>query len=572
MDNMHNYSSALNDFRRARRRAATQELLARLGGRSEDLLSFEEARRAVGTAAQLPRGLQEIPVDAIVGSVGRYEDFTRDFLPRQSIAAGRWAGIRAAIERQGMPPIEVYKLGEAYFVQDGHHRVSVARQVGAPTIEAYVTEIPTKAPLSPEDDADDLILKAELAAFMDETEWKQIEREVDITVTEPGRYRDLREHIAVHRYYMSQEQGREIPLKEAVEHWIDEVYSPVVKSIRRWGLLRDFPGRTEADLYLWLMKHRSELTQQLGWEFNPEESAADLLYRVSQRPVRVLKRIWERFVDVITPDTFESGPATGEWRRQRERAERLFSRVLVSLSGGPGSWEALEQAITLAQREHGEVRGLHVLPKGGDGDSAQVATLRDEFQRRLGDAALPGRVVLEWGGVVKSVEKRARWSDIVVLHLQHPPGSKPSERLRSGMRALIQRSPRPVLQVPRATPMRHALLAFDGSPKATEALYLAAYCAQRWGTEITVLTTKEQGIRRSIQGRAREYLEERGVSAHYVQRIGPAGPTVVAVAGERGCDFVLMGGYGQAPLVEVVLGSTVDFVLREFDGPVLICR
>lgn len=572
VDSMHNYSSALSDFRRARRRAATRELLARFGGRSQDLLSFEEARRAIGTSAQSSRGLQEIPVDAIVGSVGRYEDFTRDFLPRKSIAAGRWASIRAATERRGMPPIEVYKLGDVYFVQDGHHRVSVAKEVGALTIDAYVTEISTKAPLSPEDDAHDLILKAEQAEFRDEMQWSKLEPDLDISFTEPGRYRDLREHIAVHRYFMGQEQGREIPISEAVQHWVETVYKPAVKAIRRWGLLRDFPERTEADLYLWLMKHRSELTQQLGWELNPEESAADLLYRVSRRPVRVLKRIWERFVDLITPDTLESGPATGEWRRQRERAERLFSRVLVALGGDPESWEALEQAITLAQREGGEVRGLHVLPKGGDGDGAEVEALKVEFQRRLGDAAVPGKVVLEWGGIVKSVEKRARWSDIVVLHLKHPPGTRASERLRSGMREVIQRSPRPVLLVPRATPMRHALLAFDGSPKATEALYLAAYCAQRWGIELTVLTTKEQGIRRSIQGRAREYLEERGVPAHYVQRIGPPGPTMVAVAGERGCDFVLMGGYGQAPLVEVVLGSTVDYVLREYDGPVLVCR
>jgi nucleotide-binding universal stress UspA family protein len=569
---MHDYSSALSDFRRARRRAATRELLARLGGRPQGLLSFEEVRKAIGTTGQSSRGLQEIPIEAIAGSVGRYEDFTRDFLPRQSIAAGRWASIRSAIERRGMPPIEVYKLGDVYFVQDGHHRVSVARQVGAKTVEAYVTEIPTKAPLSPDDDADDLILKAEMAAFMDEAEWKQVDREVDITITEPGRYRDLREHIAVHRYYMSQEQDREIPLKDAVEHWIDEVYMPVVNAIRRWGLLRDFPERTETDLYLWLMKHRSALTAQLGWELNPEESAADLLYRVSRRPARVLRRMWEAFVELITPDTLESGPATGEWRRQRERSERLFSRVLVALSGGPGSWEALEQAISLAQRENGEVRGLRVLPKGADGDSEEVAALRQEFHRRLGDAAVPGQVVLEWGEVVQSVERRARWSDIVVLHLQYPPGAKPSERLRSGMRALIQRSPRPVLLVPRATPMRHALLAFDGSPKATEALYLAAYCAQRWGTEITVLTTKEQGTRPSIQERARQYLERHGVQAHYVQRSGPPGPTVVAVAAERGCDFVLMGGYGQAPLVEVVLGSTVDYVLREYGGPVLVCR
>lgn len=572
MEDLHAYSSALSDFRRARRRAAIRDLLARFGGRSQELLSFEEARKAIGQAAQLPRGLQDIPVEAIVGSVGRYEDFTRDFLPRIDRSAGRWANIRLAMERQGLPPIEVYKLGDAYFVQDGHHRVSVARQVGAKTIEAFVTEIPTRAPLSPEDDAGDLILKAEQAAFVEETDWDQLNRDVDISLTEPGRYRELREHIAVHRYYMSQEEGREIPLLEAVNHWLDTVYLPAVRAIRSWGLLRDFPGRTEADLYLWLMKHRSELVKDLGWELSAEESAADLLYRVSRRPVRVLKRGLERLVDWFTPETLETGPPAGEWRRQRRRAERLFGRVLVALSGQGESWEALEAAIRLAQRENGEVRGLHVLPPGGDGDSPAVVGLRAEFQRRLADAGLPGRVELEWGEVIDSVEKRARWSDIVVLHLKHPPGTRPGERLRSGVRAVVQRSPRPVLLVPRATEMRHALLAFDGSPKSTEALYLAAYCAQRWNTQLTVLTSKENGRRGRVQERARTYLEEHGVRAHYEQRAGEAGSLVVRTAAERGCDFVLMGGYGRTPLVEMAFGSTVDYVLREFDGPVLVCR
>lgn len=563
-------SSAINDYRRARRRAAMQELLGRLGGKSQDLLSFDEARRAVGEVGQFPRGLQDIPLDAIVGSVGRYEDFNRQFLPRHQISPGRWAGVRMAAEDKGLPPIEVFKLGEVFFVHDGHHRVSVARQLGAQSIEAYVTEIPTKAPLTPDDDAEDLILKAEQTAFLEDTRLNELRPEVDLILTNAGRYRQLREHIAVHQYFMGLDQQREISFGEAVEHWVDEVYLPAVEAIRSLDWLGDFPGRSEADMYLWLMKHRADLVEELGWQLNPQESAADLLGRFGRHPRRVLRRIWERVYDFLTPDTLETGPPTGEWRREREGVESLFGRVLVAISGVDPDWTALEQAIVLAQREGAEVRGVHVLAKGETKDNLQ--SVQVEFERRLAAAELSGRLVFERGPIARGVERRARWSDIVVVHVAHPPGSKAIERLRSGMRALVQRMPRPVLAVSQATAMQHALLAFDGGLKSTEALNLSAYYARRWGVQLTVLTSKEKGVSSLVQGRARDYLEEQGVQAHYETRRGSPGEELVALAAARGCDFILMGGYGQAPLVEVVLGSTVDHVLREFEGPVLICR
>lgn len=566
------FSGAVEDYRRARRRAAMQELLGRLGRRPRDLLSFEQVRKDLGGTGQFPRGLQEIPLDAIVGSVGRYEDFDRQFLPRQGISASRWARVRQQVEERGLPPIEVFKLGEVYFVHDGHHRVSVARQVGARSIEAFVTEIPARVPISPEDDAEDLILKIEKAHFLEDTQYDRNYPDVDLTPTCAGCYQQLREHIAVHRYFLSQEEGREVPFEEAVRHWLESVYLPAVEAIRRLDWLGDFPGRTEADMYLWLMKHRAELEQELGWELNPQESAADLLGRFGRRPKRVLRRIWARIYDWITLDTLETGPPPGEWRREREGIEQLFGRVLVAISGADPDWTALQQAITLAQREGGEIRGVHVLPKSETKDSPKVEAVRHEFEQRLTEAGVPGRLVFERGAIARSVERRARWSDIVVVHVKHPPGRRAVERLRSGMRALVQRMPRPVLAVPRASPMQHVLLAYDGSPKATEALYLAAYCARRWGVQLTVLTVREQGVSSLVQGRARDYLEESEVWAHYETRWGDAGEHLVALAAERGCDFILVGGYGQAPLVEVVLGSTVDHLLREYEGPMLICR
>jgi nucleotide-binding universal stress UspA family protein len=571
---MNSYSSALNDFKRARSRAALRKWLARLGAsHSDDLLRFDEVRKMLGAVSQLPRGLHQIPLDAIVGSVGRYEDFNRQFLPRQASQGGRWARVRMAVEGQGgLPPIEVYKIGAIYFVLDGHHRVSVAREVGATTIEAYVTEIPTKVQLSPTDNIADLILKTELQAFTADTQLAQTRPDVDFRVTLPGRIQELREHIAVHRYYMGQAQQREISLPEAAAHWADEVYVPAVHSIRQLGLLRDFPQRTEADMYLWLMRHRSELEKDLGWNLGVSEAAAHAWNRLEGSPRRLGARL-RRWLSTWLP--LAAPPVPTAWQLPSEElagGQTLFPRLLVPLSGEDASWTALDVALQVAQREHSELRGIHVQPLG-KADPAAVQPLREEFERRVAAAGLRGSLVLEQGDIHRRVEARSHWSDLVVLHLKYPPGTRPLERLLSGLRTFLQRSPRPVLVVPQKTALQHALLAYDGSRKARQALYLAAYLVRRWGIRLTVLTAHERSLRPTLaQTGAKNYLLARGVQAEYVQRRGRAAQAILSLAREHGCDFVLMGGYAQSGILEVVRGSNLDVVLREFHGAVWVCN
>jgi nucleotide-binding universal stress UspA family protein len=576
MENSGSYVSAVEDFKRARRRADLQEILARLGGgRRNQLLSFEKVRRSLGEESLLPRTLRNIPMNAIVGSVGRYEDFNRQFLPRQEAQLGRWARVRMGFEYSGLPPIEVYQIGDVYFVLDGHHRVSVAQQLGAKEIEAYVTEIPSKVPLSPEDDADDLIIKTEQARFLEDTHLDELHPEIDLSVTAPGRYAQLREHIAAHRYFMGLDQKREVSYEEAVHHWLNEVYLPAVAIIRRLDMLRDFPDRTETDIYLWLMKHRAELTKQLGWDLGTEEAAAHLWNRLYTKP----RRLWERFRrflgSVIPIKALRMQPVPTEWRLSRgdlREGQRLFPRILVPISGEDVSWMAVDMAILVAQRENSELRGVHVLSAEDKKDSAKVTHIREEFERMLAKAGIRGRLVLEQGNISRRVEARSHWSDLVVLHLKHPPSDQPMQRLLSGLRAFLMRSPRPALVVGQASQMKHALLAYDGSRKANEALYLAAYLASYWGTKITVLTSVEKSLKESLNlQKAKGYLVSQKVEADYIQRRGPAGRSVVGEAVESGCDFVLMGGYGQAPFMELMFGSTLDYVLREFRGPIWIC-
>lgn len=359
-------SSAVQDFRRARRRASTEQIMARLTGKSADLLSYEDVRRKLKAKGATVRGLKDIPLDAIVGSVGRYADFTRSFLPRQDSDQERWARVKVKVtDLGGLPPIEVYQIGDAYFVRDGNHRVSVARQVDATHIQAYVTEVRTKVPLSPDTQPDDLILKAEYTDFLERTHLDELRPEADLSVTTPGQYQVLEEHIEVHRYFMGLEQEREIPYEEAVGHWYDEVYWPVVQVIRERGILRDFPGRTETDLYLWFSEHRAELQQELGWEIGPEPAAADLAAQFSLRPQRVVARVTEKLLDAVTPDELEAGPPPGQWRKERLAArhdDRLFADILVAVNGEETGWHTLDQTLEVARREGGRLHGLHVVP------------------------------------------------------------------------------------------------------------------------------------------------------------------------------------------------------------------
>jgi hypothetical protein len=250
------------EFTSARQKAFIEEWLSVFTGRHTDLLSFEEIKQTLRLQDSAYKGLQEIELDKIVGSVGRYRDFTRTFLPKRDSLEDRWRRVDIVTHEQGLPPIDVYKVGAVYFVRDGNHRVSVARTHGAKTIEAYVTEYKTPVPIEQDDDLDDLLLKMDRAHFLKETQLDVIRPDHNIEFTEPGRYRHVQEHIAFHKFLKELERNREIPYEEAVASWYDTVYTPIVSLIRERQILKDFPDRTEADLYAWLMKHRAELEHQ----------------------------------------------------------------------------------------------------------------------------------------------------------------------------------------------------------------------------------------------------------------------------------------------------------------------
>ena len=136
------------DFTRARRRALLRAVVARIRREhtSNRLLSFDDLRRELSVANnRRHRGTRVVEVDEIVGSVGRWRDFDRSFLPARASVGHKWKRIDRAFQRgEDLPPVELYEIGDAYFVVDGHHRVSVARYHDVPTLEASVVEFHPK--------------------------------------------------------------------------------------------------------------------------------------------------------------------------------------------------------------------------------------------------------------------------------------------------------------------------------------------------------------------------------------------------------------------------------------------
>lgn len=289
-------SASLETFNAAVRRAFVQDVLAELSGRPDDLLAFSDVQQHLHLSEpDASATLDEIPLDQIVGSVGRYRDFNRAFLPRGHIDPQRWARIDRLQAQKDLPPIDVFKIGEVYFVRDGNHRVSVARARGHKTIRARVVKIPARVTLDPNTSPDDLILKSGYAEFLEQTSLDQIHPEQHIELTRPGGYRSLQQHVEVHQFYMGLRSRHYPDLPEAAADWYGNVYRPVVEHIGSSGMLDHFPGRTEADLYLWIAENRARLQMRYGTDAKVQEAVDDFAqeHRVS-RTRRWFRRLSHR--------------------------------------------------------------------------------------------------------------------------------------------------------------------------------------------------------------------------------------------------------------------------------------
>jgi hypothetical protein len=284
------------DYDRARRKAFLNDIVSFLKREPNTLISYADVRDRVTMEGESYRGMQEVPVDNIAGSMDRYRDFDRRFLPKRKNTASRWKSIdRAYYQDVILPPIQLYKVGDIYFVKDGNHRVSVARERGVAYIDAEVIEGHIRIPIDSSMSPSRLLQQVEYAEFLRKTNLDRTRSQHDIRPTALGRYDEIVTHIEGRRRLAAARTGNPVSMSEAAADWYDHVYLPIALAAREQKLLRDFPDRTEADIYLWVMANRLQIQLAAGTRFSPESSTR--VYREIEGEERRLKRIGLRVLN-----------------------------------------------------------------------------------------------------------------------------------------------------------------------------------------------------------------------------------------------------------------------------------
>jgi len=297
-------SFSRQDFARAYRKGFWRSVLSWMGNYDNDLLPFDEVLKRVPLKGQSYLGLKQIETEKIIGSVSRFQEFDRAFLPRQTHTRERWESIDQAYYKDViLPPIDVYQIGEIYFVKDGNHRVSVARERGQLYMDAFVVKISIPGTLDKNTNLDKLVLGQEYQAFIDATNLQELAPREDFHLTIPGQYDKLLNHISVHRWYMGEKLQRPIEEDEAVLGWLNEVYRPLIRIIRKYEILKEFPQRTETDLYLWVIEHRWYMIEEQHKKVSLDSAARHFSRQFAHKPFRHFRQgldyIWNKIKKLL---------------------------------------------------------------------------------------------------------------------------------------------------------------------------------------------------------------------------------------------------------------------------------
>ena len=289
-------STALEDFSRAKRKAKFQGLLSALTWKNNELMSLYEVTSIIKPKSETYLGMRTIPVKKIIGSEGRYHDFSSAFFPKREMLRNRWCSIDSALMNDViLPPISVYSLGGYYFVRDGNHRVSVAKSQGVEFIDAEVVELDTEIPIHPGmsmKELKDKVVDYERNMFIAQYKPSYLPMG-DIVFTTPGSYPEMVNHILVHKYYINQDVDHEISFEEAARSWSENVYSPIVQEIRAEHLLAAFPGQSEGDMYMWIVRRWDEYKKEQG---NNNMSAAEAVRKAGKERGKDVFHRLERYM------------------------------------------------------------------------------------------------------------------------------------------------------------------------------------------------------------------------------------------------------------------------------------
>jgi hypothetical protein len=274
---------AQTDFLRARRRAALGAMVARLRGVPDDVrlvLPYEEVVAALGFVSERSAGHAVVPLDAIVGTVDRGRDFDRSFRPTTGRMRSRWEHIATAMRRgEAMPPVDLVRVGQIYFVRDGHHRVSVARALGRTDIDANVTEVVTRIDAQQAITLDELPVKSHERVFFERVPLPDNARS-EIKLTDPWDYGRLAEAVEAWGFRTTQDRGEPINRREAAYLWLENEYRPVIEMLRGADLIGT---TTETEAYMRVSAARYRLLRTHSWDEDVLAAVVDELSRKNRR-------------------------------------------------------------------------------------------------------------------------------------------------------------------------------------------------------------------------------------------------------------------------------------------------
>ncbi len=212
---------------------------------NDHVSSFNEQQAQEEDVEFIDHGIQTIALEEITGSVGKYYDFDSRFRPKKHVSGKRFKDIKRTMREGGaLPPVNLYQIRNDYYVLDGNHRVSAAKELGWTEIQAKVIEL-----LSGRNTMENLIY-IEKKKFFEKTKLKE-----KIDLTEVGKYKFLEKQIKKHQLYLASQSGRDCDLQKAAKDWFNTIYVPMTAIISSGGLMQYFPGRSIADLYTYISYH-----------------------------------------------------------------------------------------------------------------------------------------------------------------------------------------------------------------------------------------------------------------------------------------------------------------------------
>ena len=251
------FMQAQLDFDKNVKKGKMESLFNSMIWKDSSLLSLYEVTSIIRPQSECYEGMKTIEVDKIIGSEGRYKDFSFSFLPKRSFLKSRWQSIdRAHYDDVVLPPISVYYIGGFYFVRDGNHRVSVAKSIGVEFIDAEVVRLDSQITLSKGitiKQIKKLVVNHERNMFMQQYSPSYLPMG-SIVFTTPGAYPEMVNHILVHKWYLNEKQDNEISFETAAISWYENVYLPIITIIREEHFLANYPKSTEGDIYMVLVR------------------------------------------------------------------------------------------------------------------------------------------------------------------------------------------------------------------------------------------------------------------------------------------------------------------------------